>query len=144
VTAATVPARQDSAQPAETVPGRIRIADTVVAKLAARAAVELDGVGAAAPRLLGHSLDGVRPDRLGGRRTTLAGVPKAEATVDGDTAFLSLTVSMRWPLPVVDIAERLRSHVSGRVEQLTGLTVGEVDITVDALVAELPQLRKVR
>ncbi len=130
--------------PTDTVVGAIHIADKVVGKLAACAAVELDGVGAAAPRLLGKSLDAVRPDRLGGRRTTLDGVPKVGATVDGDTAFLELVVSVRWPLPVAQTCEQVRQHVTSRVEQLTGLNVGEVDVSVDALVADLPSTRRVQ
>lgn len=124
------------------VPGRIRIADRVVAKLAARAAAEFDGVGAAAPRLLGQSLDGLGGDRLG-RRTALDAVPKADATVDGESAFVSLVVSVRWPLSVPDICRRLRAHVTERVGQLSGLTVAEVDLHVDALVADLPDRRRV-
>lgn len=124
------------------VAGRIRIADRVIAKLAAGAAAEIDGVGSAAPRLLGQSLDGLGGDRLG-RRNSLTAVPKAHATVDGATAFVSLVVSVRWPLSVPDTCRQLREHVAQRVGALSGLTVAEVDLHVDALVADVPDQRRV-
>ncbi len=120
-----------STSPEDAVHGRVDIADRVVSKIAAQAAVELEHVGAAAPRVLGRSLDG-----LSSRHTDLDSVPKCDATVDGDHAYLAMTVSIRWPQSVPDTCARLREHVGARVLQLTGLTVNEVDLTVDSLVTE--------
>lgn len=137
------PTEQPTERPAEAA-GQLRIADRVIAKLAARAAAELDGVGSAAPRLLGQSLGALGVDRLGARKTALDAVPKATAVVDGGTAFVSLVVSVRWPLPVPNTCQRLREHVQQRVGELSGLTVAEVDVLVDALVADLPGPRRVQ
>ncbi len=120
-----------SKSPEEDVEGRVDVADRVVSKIAAQAAVELDHVGAAAPRVLGRSLNG-----LSSRHTDLDTVPKCDATVDGQHAFLSMTVSIRWPQSVPDTCQQLRDHVSARVLELTGLSVSEIDVTVDSLVTE--------
>ena len=116
------------------VDGRIDIADRVVAKIASRAAVELPHVGAAAPRVLGRSMEG-----LSSRSTDLDAMPKCDATVDGDHAFLSLTVSIRWPQSVPETCRQLREHLGVRVHALTGLSVRDVDVNVDALVTEQPR-----
>ena len=73
--------------------GTISISSRVVQKLAARAAVEVPDAGAAAPRVMGRSVTGARA--LGGRQTSLTGLPRAEAEVDGSTAALALWVSIR-------------------------------------------------
>jgi uncharacterized alkaline shock family protein YloU len=137
---AEVPADSPSSDPA--VPGRgelgmISISETVVAKLAARAAVEIADAGAAAPRLLGRSLSGA--GGLGVRETSLTALPKASAHVDGSVALIRLEISVRWPASVPAVTAAVRDHVRQRVAQLTGLSVAEVIIGVSALVTHLPQ-----
>lgn len=116
--------------------GRISVADSVVARLAARAALEVDDVGSAAPRLLGLDLSSGGLDRVGVRSSELGQVPGASADVDGALAFIRLTLSVRYPASVRQVAEAVRRRVRERVGQLTGLQVLEVDITVPALVVE--------
>lgn len=115
--------------------GRIDVTDSVVARLAARAAVEVDDVGAAAPRLLGVDLSSGGLDKVGVRSSSLGELPSTSATVDGTLAFLELTMSVRYPASVRQVAAAVRSHVRERVGELTGLQVLEVDITVPALVS---------
>ena len=115
--------------------GRIDVSESVVARLAARAAVEVDDVGAAAPRLLGVDLSSGGLDKVGVRSSSLGELPSTSATVDGTLAFLKLTMSVRYPASVRQVAASVRSHVRERVGELTGLQVLEVDITVPALVS---------
>lgn len=122
--------------------GRLSIDDRVVAKVASRAAAENSDAGAVATRLLGAAVPGL--DRLGGRSTSLESLPKATATVDGSTAFIAVQVSVRYPAPLVETTEAVRSAVRDRVGQMTGLSVAEVDISVDALVTDLPTPPRVR
>jgi len=124
--------------------GLVTVADGVVAKIASRAAVEVPDAGAAGTRLLGRELHGPGLGHLGVRRTSLDDLPKCSAQVDGTLAFLSLTLSIRYPAPVRTVAATVRSHVATRVLELTGLTVREVDIDIPALVTELPSLPRVR
>jgi uncharacterized alkaline shock family protein YloU len=113
--------------------GVVSIDDRVVAKLAARAAVEIPDAGGAAPRLLGRSLDGA----LGTRSTSLSSLPKATADVDGSMVVLALQISIRWPASVPATAARVRQHVTDRISELTGLKVTEVQIEVTDLVTHL-------
>lgn len=124
--------------------GTISVADGVVAKLAARAAVEVDDVGAAAPRVLGKQLPTAGLGRLGMRSTQLGALPACSAEVDGALAFVELTMSVRYPAPVRQVAEQVRRQVTSRVTELTGLQVVEVDITVPALVHDLPRPPRVQ
>jgi uncharacterized alkaline shock family protein YloU len=131
----------DQGDRADAVPGRselgtITISTRVVEKLAARAAVEVPDAGAAAPRIMGRSVSG--PRALGARQTSLTGLPKTTADVDGSRAMLDLAISVRWPASVPAVARAVREHVSSRVTELTGLTVTEVAISVTDLATSLP------
>lgn len=127
--------------------GLISVADSVVAKLASRAAVEVDDVGAAATRVLGKELTG---DGLGGglgklgmKRSEIGALPASSAQVDGHLAFVDLTISVRYPASVRQVAAAVREQVTSRVGQMTGLQIVEVDIKVPALVRELPRPARV-
>jgi uncharacterized alkaline shock family protein YloU len=122
--------------------GMISINDRVVEKMAARAAVEIPDAGAAAPRVLGHSVTGGAA--FGARRTSLTALPKASADVDGSVVILDLSISVRWPASVPEVSSAVREHVRSRVSELTGLTVTEVSISVTDLVTQLPPPPRVR
>lgn len=122
--------------------GMISINDRIVEKMAARAAVEIPDAGAAAPRVLGRSLTGAAA--VGARATSLTGLPKATADVDGSTVTLDLSISVRWPASVPGVTTAVREHVRRRVSELTGLCVAEVSISVTDLVTRLPAPARVR
>jgi uncharacterized alkaline shock family protein YloU len=125
-----------SSRPGRTELGMISINDRVVEKMAARAAAEIPDAGAAAPRVLGRSVTG--PAALGARATSLTGLPKASAAVDGSIVLLDLSISVRWPASVPEVTTAVREHTRHRVSELTGLTVTEVSISVTDLVTRLP------
>jgi uncharacterized alkaline shock family protein YloU len=109
--------------------GTISIADGVVTKIAARAAAEDPDAGAAAARMLGRAVPGA--SRLPGvRDTNLEGLPKTSVVVDGSKAYVTLELSVRWPVSIREVTGRVRSHVRDRVRELAGLDVDEVDIMV--------------
>jgi uncharacterized alkaline shock family protein YloU len=116
--------------------GMISINDRVVEKMAAGAAIEIPDAGAAASRFLGRSMAGA--SALGARQTSLTGLPKASADVDGSLVNLDLSISVRWPASVPQVTSAVRENVRRRVSELTGLTVSEVTISVTALVTQLP------
>jgi uncharacterized alkaline shock family protein YloU len=122
--------------------GMISVSDRVVEKMAARAAAEIPDAGAAAPRVLGHSVTGAAA--FGARGTGLTALPKASADVDGSVVILDLSISVRWPASVPEVTSAVREHVRGRVHELTGLTVTEVAISVTDLVTRLPGPPRVR
>jgi uncharacterized alkaline shock family protein YloU len=130
------------ARPGRTELGLISINDRVVEKMAARAAIEIPGAGAAASRFLGRSMAGA--SALGARETSLTALPKASADVDGSRVILDLSISVRWPASVPEVSDAVREHVRARVGELAGLTVTEVSISVTALVTRLPAPPRVR
>lgn len=115
--------------------GVITIDDSVVTKIASRAASEIPDAGAATPRLLGKSLPGA--GSLGTRATSLDELPKASAEVDGSVVLIELSISVRWPCSVPAVAQAVRQRVRDRVTELTGLHVAEVTIEVADLVTQL-------
>jgi uncharacterized alkaline shock family protein YloU len=125
----------EPARPGRTELGLISVDDRVVAKLAAQAALEIPDAGAAAPRVLGRPVSGV--GMLGVRQTNLSALPKAHAEVDGSSARIELSVSVRWPVSVPAVTAAVRAHVIERLGELTGLQVSEVRIDVTDLVTHL-------
>ncbi|MET9486444.1 Asp23/Gls24 family envelope stress response protein [Nocardia sp. NPDC006630] len=89
--------------------GRTTVSKRAVERIAARAAREIDGVA-----------DGVTVD----------------ASVTGDSAVLRMRLPIRYPLPVLRIAEECRTHVISRTGELTGVTVTALDIAIAAMVVE--------
>ena len=118
--------------------GVISVADAVVAKLSSRAALEVPDVGSAATRVLGKEVAGSGLGRLGLKQSELGALPSCSAQVDGQLAFVQLTISVRYPVSVRRVAAAVREHVAARVGSMTGLQVMEVDITVPALVRDDP------
>lgn len=129
---------RDIDQPA----GTITISDTVVAKLASRAVLEVPDAGGAAPRVLGRSVPGA--GHLGIRETSLTTAPKVSADVAGSVAHVEVAISVRWPASVRRVTEQVRGHLRDRLQALTGLTVAEVRITVTDLVAGTSPTGRVR
>jgi uncharacterized alkaline shock family protein YloU len=121
-----------AAPPADDRLGEITITERVIEKLASYAAWEVPDAGAAAPRVLGQRLPGAR--YLGMRDSRLDRAPKASVRVDGRTAFVTLSISVRWPASVPHVADDVRERVRGRLGALTGLHVGAVRIEVTDLV----------
>ena len=113
--------------------GETTIASGVVAKIARQAAREVDGVeiaGASGLRgLLGRVLPGPTAPGVG-------------ADLASRRTALDLHVCVAWPRPVATVTEEVRRHVRGRVQELTGYEVSDVDITIDALPA--PSRRRAR
>ncbi len=109
--------------------GSLRVADRVVEKIAAMAATEVVGVtGPWRPARRG----GVRL-RGGARRRGHARRPRVDARIEGNTARLTMTFSVRYPNPVGETAERVRGEVRERVAALAGMRVTHLDIQVSSL-----------
>ncbi|BCJ76888.1 hypothetical protein CS0771_64320 [Catellatospora sp. IY07-71] len=120
------PPAGDGIQPA----GSIHINEDVVAKLAAHAAAEHPDIGGPA-----HGLRQLTGAAVLGSKADLSRRPKASAHLDGDQAHIDLVVSVRWPAALPQVTAALREHVRARLEQLTGLRIGTVNIDIADLVA---------
>jgi uncharacterized alkaline shock family protein YloU len=123
--------------------GTIEIDDSVVTKIAARAAAENPDAGAAAARMLGRAVPGAN-QLPGVRGTDLQGLPKTSVLVDGSKAFVTIELAVRWPVSVPEVTEQVRQHVRDRVRELAGLEVDEVHIVVADLAADITPPPRVR
>ncbi|NUL44606.1 Asp23/Gls24 family envelope stress response protein [Cellulosimicrobium funkei] len=110
-----------SAQPAVSR-GTTSVPAKVVARIAEQAAFEVPGVGSAAGGVLG----------IGARRE-FEERPSVEAEIYGSTVVLRLDVGLAFPVPLGPALDHLREHVRSRVESLTGLEVGRMEIEVSWL-----------
>lgn len=128
--------------PGRTELGTITIADTVVTKIAARAAAENPDAGAAVARVLGRAVPGA--GNLGVRGTDLSALPKISVEVDGSKAYVSLEIAVRWPASVAEVTGQVRQHVRDRIRELTGLDVDEVHIVVADLATDITPPPRVR
>lgn len=95
--------------------GALRIADRVVAKIAAQAA--------------GEALS----DAPGADLVPKDAIPHASVSVRRNAARLRLTLELGYPADIGAVCGRVRSHVTGRVEALTGMRVPEVSVEVERL-----------
>ena len=111
--------------------GSTSISDSVVAKIAGIAAQEVEKVqmGGGASAAVGGFLSGVTGAVTGGSsgpsptRGVSVEVGQQEAAVD-------LTMAIEYGEPIPRATEAVRRNVINRVENLTGLRVTEVNITV--------------
>lgn len=104
--------------------GRTDIADRVLERIATRALTEVDQASGSARRVLGVPLgrDGTRS------------APRVDVHVDGGLATLEMTISVVYPASIRQVARQLRDRVAARVNELTGLEVRQVDISVASLI----------
>src|SRR5215212_3030744 len=119
--------RQDS--PLQTERGGTRIEDSVVSKIAGIAAQEVDGVrmGGGTSQAIGGLLSSVTGGSTGSgsqARGVSVEVGEVEAAID-----VTLTVAYGKSIP--QVAEAVRRNIINRVENLVGLNVTEVNVSVN-------------
>ncbi|MGP4022216.1 Asp23/Gls24 family envelope stress response protein [Actinomadura sp. 3N407] len=100
--------------------GSTTIRERAVARIVAKAAAEIDESGGVGRTVLGVPVPGRRPART-------------EVRVHGDVVTARVAMSVAYPMPVRAVARQVRESVRGRVAELTGLTVRQVDIDVSEL-----------
>ena len=109
------------------------ISDAVVAKIAGIAAQEIEkvqmggGAAAAVGGFLGTVTGAVTGGSAGGGGSPARGV---SVEVSGEEATIELTIAVEFGVPIPRTTEQVRRNVVNRVENLTGLNVREVNITV--------------
>lgn len=104
--------------------GTTTIADSVVAKVAGIAAGQVAGV---------YALGGGAARALGAIRGVMGGTDHAQGvSVEvGETQVAAdIAIIAEYPLPLQDIADRIRAAVIDAIETLIGLDVTEVNITI--------------
>ena len=109
--------------------GRTIVADTVVQKIAGRAAREVSGVhdfGGSTSRAFGAIAERIPGSRASSGRGVTVEVGETQAAID-------LQIVVEYGVPIGQLAQMIRRNVIGAVEQMTGLQVVELNITVDDL-----------
>lgn len=80
-----------------------------------------------------------------GTQTDLAAVPATTVELVGQTATVRLDLTVAYPTPIRAATDQVRRRVMSRVQELTGVEVTRVDITVTALTsADAAPARKVQ
>ncbi|WP_242903926.1 Asp23/Gls24 family envelope stress response protein [Actinomadura terrae] len=124
MTAATAPPEQPATDPADLADrarrGRTTISDRAVERIVGRVLDEAADSGAITRTMLGVPLRGRHRSRT-------------DVRVDGEIVTVRTAISVTYPRPVRAVARRVRESVRGRVEELTGLSVRQVDIEVAEL-----------
>ena len=112
--------------PLQTERGSTSISDSVVSKIAGIAAQEVDGIrmGSGASQTASNLLGSITGGS-GGSQTQGVSVE-----VGQEEAALDLTLTAEYGKSVPQLAEAVRRNVLNRVENLVGLRVTEVNITV--------------
>ncbi len=139
---------QRGSSPLQTERGNTIIQDAVVSKIAGIAAQEVEKVqmGGGTAAAVGGFLSSVTGavtggDPTGGGASLTAGV---SVEVGEEEAAVDLTMAVEYGTPIPRTTEEVRRNVINRVEELTGLRVTEVNITVNDVQfpEERPQLER--
>ncbi len=101
--------------------GEVRIADEVVAIIAGLAATEVDGVDSMAGNITNELVGKL------GMKNLSKGV-KVEVTEEHVSVDLSLNIKYGYNIP--DVSERVQDRVKSAIENMTGLTVLDVNIRI--------------
>ncbi len=126
--------------PLKTERGNTSVSDSVVSQVAGIAAQEVEGVqmGGGTSRAVGGFIDSVTGGS-GSTRGVSVEVGEEEAAVD-------LTLAVEYGKAIPQISEAVRRNVINRIENLVGLRVTEVNITIDDVPfpEERPELQEQR
>jgi uncharacterized alkaline shock family protein YloU len=119
--------QKQNKNPLQSELGNTTIQDSVVSKIAAIAAQEVEGVrmGGGASQAVGGVLDTITGGRSGGSQTSGVSVE-----VGQEEAAIDLTMTVEYGQPIPQLAEAVRNNVVSRVESLVGLRITETNITV--------------
>ena len=125
--------RRQQRSPLQTERGNTAISNAVVAQVAGIAAQEVEGVqmGGGTSRAVSGVLDSVR----GGSGTTRG----VTVEVGEEETAIDLSLAVEYGRSVPQVSEAVRSNVISRVENLVGLQVTEVNITVNDVLLPRPQ-----
>lgn len=118
---------------APVVKGRIEVADEVVEKVAALAAIEVEGVADMGGDFA-RAIESVR-ERIGiGQKRGDQGV---KARITGRDVAVDVVIMVMYGHVVMDVARNVQANVATQTHRMLGLNVVEVNVTVDDV--QLPE-----
>ena len=101
--------------------GEVKIADEVVAIIAALAATEVEGVASMAGNITNELIS-----RLGMKNLSKG----VKVDVLEGVVTVSLALNMKYNYSIVDVSAKVQEKVKNAVENMTGLEVADVNIKV--------------
>lgn len=104
--------------------GQVKISNDVVARVAAVAAMQVQGVSLGGKFNIGDFLS---------RKEPVRGV---SVEVDETRARISFEVKVEYGLNMYEVAHKLQRRVKDAVEQMTGLKAEQVNVTIVDILAE--------
>lgn len=110
--------------------GNVNIADEVIAVIASMAASEVEGVASMVTGVAGNFAE------LIGMKNTSKGV---KITKDADTVALDLAIIVEYGAKIPDVSWNVQTKVKRDVEDMTGLSVSAVNVSVDSITAPAPE-----
>ncbi len=105
----------------ETSMGEVKIADEVVAIIAALAATEVEGVASMAGNITNELIS-----RLGMKNLSKG----VKVDVLEGVVTVSLALNIKYNYSIVDVSAKVQEKVKNAVENMTGLEVADVNIRV--------------
>ena len=105
----------------DTSMGEVKIADEVVAIIAALAATEVEGVASMAGNITNELIS-----RLGMKNLSKG----VKVDVLEGVVTVSLALNMKYNYSIVDVSAKVQEKVKNAVENMTGLEVADVNIKV--------------
>ena len=101
--------------------GEVKIADEVVAIIAALAATEVEGVASMAGNITNELIS-----RLGMKNLSMG----VKVDVLEGVVTVSLTLNLKYNYSVVEVSGKVQEKVKNAIENMTGLEVADVNIKV--------------
>ncbi|WFR59638.1 Asp23/Gls24 family envelope stress response protein [Anaerocolumna sp. AGMB13025] len=109
---------------AESNVGEVQIADEVVATIAGLAATEVEGVAAMSSNITNELVSKL------GMKNLSKGVKIA---VSSDSVSVDLSLTMEYGYSIPDTSRQVQEKVKSAIENMTGLTVSEVNIRISGV-----------
>ena len=104
--------------------GEIVVADEVVAVIAGLATMEVEGVASTAGSATRELISKI------GMKTLSKGV---KVDILDDVVTVAVTIVIKYGYKIIDVAEKIQEKVKVAIENMTGLTVADVNIRVAGL-----------
>lgn len=113
--------------------GEVKIADEVVAIIAALAATEVEGVASMAGNITNELIS-----RLGMKNLSKG----VKVDVLEGVVTVSLALNMKYNYSIMDVSAKVQEKVKSAVENMTGLEVADVDVKVAGVEMESQESAK--
>ncbi len=101
--------------------GSVKIADDVVARIAALAALEIDGVSAMAGNYTSENIDKVSPKNL--QKSSKIAVNDGKVRVD-------MSILMKYSYNIPATSKQVQDRVQNSIQSMTGLDVTDVNVRI--------------